>query len=111
MITAAGPACPEFSSAPRAGSRVVSILLPIPLVQALQAATVLGAAPGVSGVIAKAEARMQGRTGPRILQPYSDLRKLFRKEALAPEGSSWVFLAAPLGAMTCYLTVPLLYRS
>ena len=51
---------------------------------------------------------MQGRTGPRILQPYSDLGKLFRKEALAPEGASWVFLAAPLGAMTCYLTVPLL---
>jgi formate hydrogenlyase subunit 4 len=83
-------------------------MLPIPLVQALQVITVLGAAPGISGVIAKVEARMQGRTGPRILQPYSDLRKLFRKEALAPEGSSWVFLAAPLGAMTCYLIVPLL---
>ena len=46
--------------------------------------------------------------GPRILQPYYDLAKLFRKEALAPEGASWVFLAAPLAAVTCYLTVPLL---
>ena len=43
-----------------------------------------------------------------MLQPYYDLAKLFRKEALAPEGASWVFLAAPLAAMTCYLTVPLL---
>ena len=86
----------------------MSIVLPIPAVQALQVLTIAGAAPGVSGVIARVEARMQGRTGPRVLQPYFDLGKLFRKEALAPEGASWVFLAAPLGAMTCYLTVPLL---
>ena len=86
----------------------MSPVLPIPVVQALQVITIAAAAPGVSGVIAKVEARMQGRAGPRVLQPYSDLRKLFRKEALAPEGASWVFLAAPLAAMTCYLTVPLL---
>jgi formate hydrogenlyase subunit 4 len=42
------------------------------------------------------------------LQPYFDIAKFFRKEALAPTGASWVFLAAPLIAMTCYLTVPLL---
>ena len=86
----------------------MSLVLPIPLVQALQVVTIAAAAPGVSGVIAKVEARMQGRAGPRVRQPYYDLGKLFRKEALAPEGASWVFLAAPLGAMTCYLTVPLL---
>ena len=70
--------------------------------------TIAIAAPGVSGVIARTEARLQGRRGPRVLQPYFDLAKLFRKEALAPEGASWVFLAAPLAAFTCYLTVPLL---
>jgi formate hydrogenlyase subunit 4 len=86
----------------------VSPALPIPVVQLLQVVTVAAAAPGVSGVISRVEARLQGRTGPRLLQPYYDLAKLFRKEALAPEGSSWVFLAAPLAAMTCYLTVPLL---
>ena len=84
------------------------LVLPIPVVQFLQVATIAAAAPGVSGVIARVEARLQGRAGPRVLQPYFDLGKLFRKEALAPEGSSWVFLAAPLAAMTCYLTVPLL---
>ncbi len=82
--------------------------LPIPAIQALQVVTIVGAAPGVSGLIARVEARLQGRRGPRILQPYYDLVKLFRKEALAPEGASWVFLAAPLAAFTCYLTVPLL---
>jgi formate hydrogenlyase subunit 4 len=86
----------------------MSAALPIPAVQALQVLTVAATAPGVSGVIARVESRMQGRRGPRILQPYYDLAKLFRKEALAPEGASWFFLAAPLLAMTCYLTVPLL---
>ena len=70
--------------------------------------TIAAAAPGVSGVISRMEARLQGRRGPRVLQPYFDLAKLFRKEALAPDGASWVFLAAPLAAFTCYLTVPLL---
>ncbi|MGH3495782.1 MAG: NADH-quinone oxidoreductase subunit H, partial [Sciscionella sp.] len=75
--------------------------LPLPLIQALQVLTVLLAAPCITGVIAKIEARLQGRRGPRILQPYYDLSKLFRKESLAPHGSSWVFLAAPAGAMAC----------
>jgi formate hydrogenlyase subunit 4 len=82
--------------------------LPIPVIQCLQAVTIAVVAPGVSGVIARIEARLQGRAGPRVLQPYFDLRKLFRKEALAPEGAGWVFLAAPVAAMACYLTVPLL---
>jgi formate hydrogenlyase subunit 4 len=87
---------------------LVSVYLPIPLVQTLQPLTVLVAAPGLSGFIARVEARLQGRRGPRILQPYYDIAKLMRKEALAPEGASWFFLAAPVLAMTCYLTVPLL---
>ena len=78
----------------------VSAVLPIPLIQFLQVVTIAGAAPGVSGVISRVEARLQGRRGPRLLQPYFDLAKLFRKEALAPEGASWVFLAAPLAAFT-----------
>ena len=86
----------------------MSAALPVPVIQVLQVLTIAVAAPGVSGVIARTEARLQGRAGPRVLQPYYDLAKLFRKEALAPEGASWVFLAAPLAAITCYLTVPLL---
>jgi NADH dehydrogenase len=84
------------------------LLLPIPVIQLLQVLTVALGAPGVTGVIARVEARLQGRRGPRIRQPYYDLAKLLRKEALAPEGASWFFLAAPLIAVTCYLTIPLL---
>src|SRR5450631_3669417 len=86
----------------------MSAALPIPVIQLLQVLTIALAAPWVSGVIARIEARLQGRTGPRILQPYYDLAKLFRKEALAPEGATWFFLVAPVVAVAAYLTVPLL---
>jgi formate hydrogenlyase subunit 4 len=77
-------------------------------VQALQVLTIVIASPLVSGVIAHVEARLQGRRGPRILQPYYDLAKLFRKETLVPVGSTWVFLVGPVVAFSCYLIVPLL---
>jgi formate hydrogenlyase subunit 4 len=76
--------------------------------QALQVLTVLVFAPFVSGFIAHIEARLQGRRGPRILQPYYDLAKLFRKETVIPEGTGPVFVLAPIVAFSCYLIVPLL---
>jgi formate hydrogenlyase subunit 4 len=82
--------------------------LPIPVIQLFQVLTSAAAAPGVTGVIARIEARLQGRAGPRVRQPYYDLAKLFRKEALAPEGATWFFLIAPVVAVAAYLTVPLL---
>jgi formate hydrogenlyase subunit 4 len=87
---------------------VVSAAVPIPVIQLLQVLTVAVGAPWVTGIIAKVEARLQGRRGPRVLQPYYDLGKLLRKEALAPEGVSWFFLAAPVVAVAAYLTIPLL---
>jgi formate hydrogenlyase subunit 4 len=77
-------------------------------IQVLQVLTILLFAPLVSGGIAHLEARLQGRRGPRILQPYYDLAKLFRKETLVPEDASWVFVAGPMVAFMCYLVVPML---
>lgn len=82
--------------------------LPVPAIQALQVLTVAAGSPGISGVIARVEARLQGRVGPKVLQPYYDLAKLFRKEALAPEGTGPFFLLAPVFSLACYLTVPML---
>ncbi|MHB8504961.1 MAG: respiratory chain complex I subunit 1 family protein [Acidimicrobiales bacterium] len=76
--------------------------------QALQVLTIVVFAPGVSGFIAHVEARLQGRRGPRILQVYYDLAKLFSKETLVPDDASWVFVAGPIVAFGCYLLVPLL---
>lgn len=83
-------------------------MIPPKAVQVLQVLAILAGGPLVSGVIAQVEGRLQGRRGPRILQPYYDLSKLFRKETVVTDHSSWVFLAAPVVAFGCYLIVPLL---
>jgi len=87
---------------------VVAVELAPAEIQVLQVLTILVLSPLVSGWIAHLEARLQGRRGPRILQPYYDLAKLFRKETLIPEDAGWVFVAGPMVAFTCYLIVPLL---
>lgn len=86
----------------------MSLQLAPAVIQGAQVASVAVGSPLVSGVTARVEAVLQGRRGPRVLQPYYDLSKLFRKEALAPESTGPFFLVAPFLAMACYLTVPLL---
>jgi formate hydrogenlyase subunit 4/hydrogenase-4 membrane subunit HyfE len=70
--------------------------------------TVLAFAPLVSGVIARVEAIVQQRKGPRVLQPYYDIAKLLRKETVVPEPSGPLFRAAPYVSFAAYATVPLL---
>ena len=65
------------------------------LTQLAQAALVLGLAPLLSGVTRKIRARLLRRRGPSVLQPYRDLWKLTRKEAVVAENASWLFRAAP----------------
>ncbi len=83
-------------------------ILPDWTVQVLQVVTVLGFAPLVSGCIAKAEAVVQERRGPRVLQPYYDIAKLLRKETVLPGPAGPVFRAAPYVSFAGYATVPLL---
>jgi len=51
--------------------------------------------PLVSGVIRKIKNNLRMRKGPGIFQPYYNLLKLFGKEEVIPEYSSWIFRAAP----------------
>ena len=78
------------------------------LIQVLQVGTVLLLAPLVTGIIARAEAIVQMRTGPRLLQPYYDIAKFFNKETVIPGEAGIVFRGAPYASFACYLTVPLL---
>ncbi len=48
----------------------------------LQILSLLILAPLVHGWIKRCKAYLQGRTGPSVLQPYRDLRKLWRKETV-----------------------------
>ncbi len=56
---------------------------------------VLGLAPLLTGLIRKFKARLQQRRGPPLLQPYRDLWKLLRKEAVIADNASWLFRVSP----------------
>lgn len=68
------------------------------------------AAPLLSGIITKIKNNIRFRRGPGIFQPYFNLVKLFSKEEVVSEHSSWIFRAAPYivfaGAMTALVLVP-----
>jgi len=57
---------------------------------------VLAGAPLLAGMMRQVRARLEGRAGPGIRQPYRDLRKLLRKEPVDPRGTGEVFRVAPL---------------
>jgi formate hydrogenlyase subunit 4 len=61
----------------------------------IQVALLVVVAPYLVGVMRQVRALLEGRAGAGIGQPWRDLRKQFRKEPISPEGSSWVFAAAP----------------
>ena len=56
---------------------------------------VLLLAPGLTGLVRKIKAQLLLRQGPPVLQPYRNLARLFRKEAVLATNASWLFRAAP----------------
>ncbi len=62
----------------------------------LQVLAVGAGAPLLIGVMRQVRARLEGRVGAGVGQPWRDLRKLMRKEPLSPRGTSEVFRIAPL---------------
>jgi formate hydrogenlyase subunit 4 len=63
--------------------------------QLVQLVIVLALAPLLTGVTRKVKARLLRRRGPSVVQPYRDLLKLVRKEAVVAENASWLFRSAP----------------
>ena len=64
-------------------------------VQGAQMLLVLALAPLLLGFTRKVKARLLLRKGPPVLQPYRDLVRLLRKEAVLAENASWLFRSAP----------------
>jgi len=61
----------------------------------IQVAVVLVFAPLVSGVVTRLKEMVQSKRGPSIFQPYRDLWKLFHKDEVVSEESSWIFRFTP----------------
>ncbi|MGE3138461.1 MAG: respiratory chain complex I subunit 1 family protein [Thermoleophilia bacterium] len=70
----------------------------------------LAAAPLLVGGIQATKARLQGRRGPGPLQPYRELRRLWGRSVVAPEGAGPVYRCAPAVVAAslglCLLLVP-----
>ena len=61
-----------------------------------QVAVVGGGSPLLVGLMRQVRARLEGRAGAGVGQPWRDLRKLLRKQPITPAGTGWAFRAAPL---------------
>jgi formate hydrogenlyase subunit 4 len=75
------------------------------MIAAGQALLILVLAPVVVGVTRAARARMEGRAGGRIGQPWRDIRKLMRKQPTTPADAGLFFHAAPVVLMSTSLLV------
>jgi formate hydrogenlyase subunit 4 len=61
----------------------------------LQVLVVAAGAPLLVGALRTLKARLVGRRGPRVLQPYANLVKLLRKEVVVSTTTSWIFRVTP----------------
>lgn len=61
----------------------------------LQVGAMVVLAPLLIGLMRQVRARLEGRAGAGVLQPWRDLRKLLGKEPLQAEGTSWVSVVGP----------------
>jgi formate hydrogenlyase subunit 4 len=62
---------------------------------AAQLVAVILGAPVISGVMSQVRARLEGRSGAGVLQPWRQLWRLLGKQRLRPDGTTVVFAAAP----------------
>jgi formate hydrogenlyase subunit 4 len=74
----------------------------------LQILLVLVASPLLPGIITRTKARIAGRSGPPLLQPYYDIAKLLRKGTVLSRTTTWIFLAGPAIAVVVPLLASLL---
>lgn len=65
------------------------------LLALLQTLLFVASAPLLAGWLKKVKCRLQNRRSPPLLQPYQDLRKLWRKEPVVAHPASWIFKATP----------------
>jgi formate hydrogenlyase subunit 4 len=74
----------------------------------IQVLVVMAFAPVVSGVLARLKEMVQSKRGPSIFQPYRDLWKLFHKDEVVSQQSSWIFRFTPYLAFAVPIFVTLL---
>lgn len=77
----------------------------------LHAALMLAAAPTLAGLLRTGRARLVGRAGPPLLQPWRDLDRLVRKQPVVAEHASFVTQGAPYACFAATAAAALLVPS
>ncbi len=77
----------------------------------LHAVLMVASAPLLVGLIRRLKARLAGRAGPPVAQPWRDLKRLLRKQPVVADTASWLFRAAPAAAAAAIGTAALLVPS
>jgi formate hydrogenlyase subunit 4 len=78
---------------------------PATVLAVTQVVVLLVLAPLLIGLMRTVRARLEGRVGGGLLQPWRDLRKLLAKEPLRADGTTWVSVAGPLLLMASSIVV------
>ncbi len=81
------------------------------IAQLLHIALMLAAAPLLIGLIRRIKARLLGRAGPSLIQPFRDLQRLLRKQPVLADNASWLFAAAPAVSFAATLAAAALIPS
>ena len=74
----------------------------------VQVLVVMLFAPLASGVASRLKEMVQSKRGPSVFQPYRDLWKLFHKDEIVSEDSSWIFRFTPYMVFVTPIFVTLL---
>jgi formate hydrogenlyase subunit 4 len=88
----------------------MSIVLPV-VAQLLHVALVLAAAPVIAGLADWLDARLVGRAGPPVLQPWRDLLRLVRKTPVSRDNTAAVSRLAPVVGLSVTLSAAALVPS
>jgi len=74
----------------------------------MQVLVVMLFSPLIKGILNRWKERVQSKKGPSIFQPYRDIWKLFHKDEVISEDSSWIFRFTPYLVFTAPIFVTLL---
>jgi formate hydrogenlyase subunit 4 len=74
----------------------------------MQVLVVIAFSPLIKGVLDRLKEVVQSKKGPSIFQPYRDIWKLFHKDEIVSEESSWVFRFTPYIVFVAPIFVTLL---
>jgi formate hydrogenlyase subunit 4 len=74
----------------------------------MQVIVVLTFAPLIKGILARLKENVQSKRGPNIIQLYRDIWKLFHKDEVVSEQSSWIFRVTPFIVFVTPIFVTLL---